>query len=90
VLVPLAQSQASIDHWLDAVEVAGSATPLANPLFEGTVFIPSDEVGGSADAVAGTFLPIIKCHLVQLNNPSCMVSCTVCKLLYTPLNLPML
>ncbi|WIA08507.1 hypothetical protein OEZ85_007941 [Tetradesmus obliquus] len=42
VLVPLAQAASSIDHWMEAVDAAGAATPLSDPSFEGTVFIPND------------------------------------------------
>jgi hypothetical protein len=44
VLVPLAQAALSVDHWMEAVDAAGPATPLSDPSFEGTVFIPDDVV----------------------------------------------
>jgi hypothetical protein len=44
VLVPLAQAASSVDHWMGAVDAAGPATPLSDPSFEGTVFIPDDLV----------------------------------------------
>jgi hypothetical protein len=44
VLVPLAQAASSVDHWMEAVDAAGPATPLSDPSFEGTVFIPDDVV----------------------------------------------
>lgn len=44
MLVPLAQAASSVDHWMEAVDAAGAATPLSDPSFEGTVFIPNDAV----------------------------------------------
>jgi hypothetical protein len=45
VLVPLAQAHSGTADWLAALEAAGSGTPLSDPMFVGTVFIPSNEVG---------------------------------------------
>lgn len=44
VLVPLAQAQSSTSHWLNAVEAAGPETPLSDPEFTGTIFIPNNAV----------------------------------------------
>lgn len=43
VLVPLAQAQSPVGDWLAAVEAAGPSTPLSDPMFVGTIFIPSNE-----------------------------------------------
>jgi hypothetical protein len=44
VLVPLAQGRSPVGDWLAAVEAAGPSTPLSDPMFVGTVFIPHNEV----------------------------------------------
>lgn len=43
-LTPLAQAASPLGAWLAAVDAAGPLTPLSDPLFEGTVFIPTDQV----------------------------------------------
>lgn len=44
VLVPLAQGHSPVGDWLAAVEAAGPGTPLSDPMFVGTVFVPHNEV----------------------------------------------
>jgi hypothetical protein len=44
VLIPLAQGRSSVGDWLAAVEASGPSTPLSDPMFVGTVFIPHNEV----------------------------------------------
>ena len=49
VLVPLAQGKSPVGDWLTAVEAAGPGTPLSDPMFVGTVFIPHNEVRTCCD-----------------------------------------
>jgi hypothetical protein len=49
VLVPLAQGKSHVGDWLAAVEAAGPSTPLSDPMFVGTVFIPQNEVRGCGE-----------------------------------------
>lgn len=51
MLVPLAQAESPVSHWLEAVDAAGPETPLADPTFQGTVFIPDDAVGTDISAL---------------------------------------
>lgn len=59
MLVPLAQGGASVGDWLAAVEAAGPSTPLADPMFVGTVFIPHNEVRSGAALKSSDQQPMV-------------------------------
>lgn len=44
MLVPIAQARSPVGDWLAALEAAGPGSPLSDPMFVGTVFIPNNEV----------------------------------------------
>lgn len=48
MLTPLAQASSDVSHWIDAVDAAGAAIPLADPMFKGTLFVPDDKVSGKS------------------------------------------
>ena len=52
-LTPLAQARSRVGAWLAAVDHLGPLTALSDPLFAGTVFVPSDEaLAGALEAAA--------------------------------------
>lgn len=58
--MPLAQGGSSVGDWLAAVEAAGPSTPLADPMFMGTVFIPYNEVRhGAAYDEHSSYKPLL-------------------------------